>query len=204
MQLDPSLCRVAVLGDGGVGKTALTIQLCFKRFVGEYDPTIEDSYRTQATINDQTYTLEVLDTAGQEDYRNLQDNWIRQCDGIVLVYSVTSRSSFTKIDDLFRQVLLVKDWNPKNAAAQPPARLPIMIVGNKSDEVTERIVSVQEGHALAKELRCMFTETSAKHGKNVEKAFYDVVKVLPPKMSDNAASWEILRGGCSNGWCIIM
>jgi GTPase KRas protein len=53
-----------------------------------------------------------------------------------------------------------------------------MLVGNKSDRVTEREVSTQEGHALARELGCEFVEASAKNCINVEKAFYDVVRIL--------------------------
>lgn len=56
--------------------------------------------------------------------------------------------------------------------------VPIMLVGNKSDRVTEREVSTQEGHALARELGCEFVEASAKNCINVEKAFYDVVRIL--------------------------
>lgn len=53
-----------------------------------------------------------------------------------------------------------------------------MLVGNKSDRVTEREVSTQEGHALARELGCEFVEASAKNCVNVERAFYDVVRIL--------------------------
>jgi GTPase KRas len=53
-----------------------------------------------------------------------------------------------------------------------------MLVGNKSDKVTEQEVSTQEGYALAKELGCKFVEASAKNYINVEKAFYNVVRLL--------------------------
>ena len=64
--------KICVLGDGGVGKTALTIQLCSNHFVEEYDPTIEDSYRKQVVIDDESCLLEILDTAGPENFRDLQ------------------------------------------------------------------------------------------------------------------------------------
>ena len=60
--------KICVLGDGGVGKTALTIQLCSNHFVEEYDPTIEDSYRKQVVIDNESCLLEILDTAGQEGF----------------------------------------------------------------------------------------------------------------------------------------
>lgn len=181
------LYRLVVLGDGGVGKTALTIQLCLQHFVETYDPTIEDSYRKQVVIDGSACMLEVLDTAGQEEYTALRDQWIRDGEGFVLVYSISSRSSFTRIKRFHHQIQRVKESCQSSppygggspiAAAVPASSVPIMLVGNKSDRVTEREVSTQEGHALARELGCEFVEASAKNCINVEKAFYDVVRIL--------------------------
>ena len=58
---------------GGVGKSALTIQLIQNHFVEEYDPTIEDSYRKQVVIDGETCLLDILDTAGQEEYSATRD-----------------------------------------------------------------------------------------------------------------------------------
>lgn len=130
--------------------------------------------------------LEVLDTAGQEEYTALRDQWIRDGEGFVLVYSISSRSSFTRIQKFHHQIQRVKEsssspssypGSPLSAIA-PPGNVPVMLVGNKSDRVTEREVSTQEGHALARELGCEFVEASAKNCINVEKAFYDVVRLL--------------------------
>ncbi|XXH03406.1 overproduction-induced pheromone-resistant [Hypoxylon texense] len=198
------LYKLVVLGDGGVGKTALTIQLCLQHFVetrlrarerdpeqaansfGQYDPTIEDSYRKQVVIDGQACMLEVLDTAGQEEYTALRDQWIRDGEGFVLVYSISSRSSFSRIKRFHHQIQRVKESCSASptypgspiATATPASAVPVMLVGNKSDRVTEREVSTQEGHALARELGCEFVEASAKNCINVEKAFYDVVRIL--------------------------
>ncbi|KAI9832972.1 MAG: Ras GTPase ras2 [Phylliscum demangeonii] len=191
-----TLYKLVVLGDGGVGKTALTIQLCLNHFIETYDPTIEDSYRKQVSIDGQSCMLEVLDTAGQEDYTALRDQWVRDGEGFVLVYSITSRSSFSRIQRFHQHVLRVKGpaamspTGPSFSAGyhaphtsggmgpRSPSSVPIMLVGNKSDRVTEREVSMQEGQALARSLGCDFVEASAKHCVNVEKAFYDVVRLL--------------------------
>lgn len=130
--------------------------------------------------------LEVLDTAGQEEYTALRDQWIRDGEGFVLVYSITSRSSFSRIKRFHHQIQRVKESCASSpsypgspiSAASPQLPAPIMLVGNKSDRVTEREVSTQEGHALARELNCEFVETSAKNRVHVEKAFYDVVRIL--------------------------
>jgi GTPase KRas protein len=153
------LYKLVVLGDGGVGKTALTIQLTLQHFVETYDPTIEDSYRKQVVIDGQSCMLEVLDTAGQEEYTALRDQWIRDGEGFVLVYSISSRSSFTRIQRFHNQIQRVKESSASSpsypgspiSSAAPSAPVPIMLVGNKRDLVTEREVSTQEGHALARE-----------------------------------------------------
>jgi GTPase KRas protein len=182
------LYKLVVLGDGGVGKTALTIQLCLNHFVETYDPTIEDSYRKQVQIDGQSCMLEVLDTAGQEEYIALRDQWIRDGEGFVLVYSISSRSSFARIQRFHSQIQRVKEssmagsptypGSPMTASAPMFGQAPVMLVGNKCDRVTEREVSTQEGQALAKDLGCDFVEASAKNCVNVEKAFFDVVRQL--------------------------
>lgn len=171
------------------------LQLCLNHFVETYDPTIEDSYRKQVVIDSQSCMLEVLDTAGQEEYTALRDQWIRDGEGFVLVYSITSRASFTRIQKFYNQIQRVKEsssagspmgggYLPSPLAATSAimtaggGQAPVMLVGNKSDRVTEREVSTQEGQALAKELGCEFVEASAKNCINVEKAFYDVVRLL--------------------------
>lgn len=153
-------------------------------FVETYDPTIEDSYRKQVVIDGYSCMLEVLDTAGQEEYTALRDQWIRDGEGFVLVYAITSRSSFTRIPRFHNQIQRVKESAGAplgyggGFSSSGQVQSPIMLVGNKSDKVTEREVSTQEGHGLARELGCLFVEASAQNCVNVEKAFFDVVRVL--------------------------
>ncbi len=140
--------------------------------------------------------LEVLDTAGQEDYTALRDQWVREGEGFVLVYSITSRSSFSRIQKFHQHIQRVKGpaatsptvggpnaafhlpSGPSAMSPGPGALAPVMLVGNKSDRGTDRDVSMQEGQALARMLGCDFVEASAKNCVNVEKAFYDVVRAL--------------------------
>lgn len=132
--------------------------------------------------------LEVLDTAGQEEYVSLRDQWIRDGEGFVLVYSISSRASFQRIKKFYNQIQRVKEsaatasptypGSPNLSGVAHGGPAPVMLVGNKCDRVTEREVSTQEGSALARELGCEFVEASAKNCVNVEKAFYDVVRQL--------------------------
>ncbi|KAK0640607.1 ras family-domain-containing protein [Cercophora newfieldiana] len=192
-----TLYKLVVLGDGGTGKTELTIQLCLNQFVQSYDPTIEDSYRKQAVIDDRACMLEILDTAGQEEYTALRDQWIRDGEGFVIVYSITSRTSFARVKRFHSQVQRIKETGTPYIGSlypytSPP--LPIMLVGNNCERVSEREVSTQEGHALARELGCEFVEASARNCINVEKAFYDVVRMLRRQRGDPPRRPQRLQG----------
>ncbi|KNC97510.1 small GTP-binding protein domain, partial [Spizellomyces punctatus DAOM BR117] len=160
-----TLYRLVVLGDGGVGKTAFELNISPSQ---TYDPTIEDSYRKQVVIDELPCILEVLDTAGQEEYTALRDQWIRDGEGFLLVYSITSRSTFERVERFKQQITRVKDMD----------KVPLMLVGNKCDKLAEREVSKEEGQQMARRLKCDFIETSAKTCLNVDKAFYNVVRMI--------------------------
>jgi GTPase KRas protein len=160
--------KLVVVGGGGVGKSALTIQLIQNHFVDEYDPTIEDSYRKQVVIDDETCLLDILDTAGQEEYSAMRDQYMRTGEGFLCVYSITSRGSFDEISSFREQILRVKDKD----------QVPMIIVGNKCDLESERQVTQSEGRDLAKSFNSPFMETSAKTRVNVEEAFFELVRLI--------------------------
>ena len=94
---------------GGVGKSALTIQLIQNHFVDEYDPTIEDSYRKQVVIDGETCLLDILDTAGQEEYSAMRDQYMRTGEGFLIVFAVNNAKSFEDITAYREQIKRVKD-----------------------------------------------------------------------------------------------
>ncbi|EPB74000.1 Ras family protein [Ancylostoma ceylanicum] len=101
--------KIVVLGSGGVGKSALTVQFVQGIFVEKYDPTIEDSYRKQVEVDGQQCMLEILDTAGTEQFTAMRDLYMKNGQGFVLVYSITAQSTFNDLMDLRDQILRVKD-----------------------------------------------------------------------------------------------
>jgi GTPase KRas protein len=157
-----------VLGDGGVGKTASVIQYCSNHFVDEYDPTIEDSYRKQTTIDDEVCLLEMLDTAGPEEFTALREQWMLDCEGFLILYSITSRPSFEQVSVFIDQCLRVKDKDV----------LPMVIAGNKVDLEDEREVSTQEGKDLVGAKGALFFEMSAKTRVNIEEVFHGMVREI--------------------------
>ncbi|KIY44588.1 ras protein [Fistulina hepatica ATCC 64428] len=157
--------RVAVLGDGGVGKTALAVQFTLNCFT--YDPTIEDAYRKQLVVDNRMCFVEVIDTAGQEEYAALRNQWVREGQGFILVYSIASRVTFERLD-IFRQSMRqVKRGDPI-----------FLLVGNKCDQESQREVSHEEGVQLAHFFGCEFMETSAKTAQNVDQLFTTLIRAL--------------------------
>ncbi|CAL1268515.1 unnamed protein product [Larinioides sclopetarius] len=172
--------KLVVVGDGGVGKSALTIQFFQKMFVTDYDPTIEDSYIQHTEVDGQWCILDVLDTAGQEEFSAMREQYMRKGDGFLLVYSVTDKQSFENIRHFHTQILRVKDRDS----------YPMLLVANKVDLVHLRKVPEEQGKELAACLKCgnseldkyikiPYIETSAKDPPlNVDAAFHEVVKII--------------------------
>jgi len=160
--------KIVIVGSGGVGKSALTVRFIQGNFVERYDPTIEDSYRKQVEVDSLPCMLDILDTAGQEEYSALRDQYMQAGQGFILVYNITSLVSFDAVKDLRDQVLRSKDIED----------VPIILVGNKCDLEGERVVSTEDGKRLAKQFKCEFLEASAKLNRNVSEIFFMLVRQI--------------------------
>jgi len=185
--------KLVIVGGGGVGKSALTIQFIQNQFVDEYDPTIEDSYRRSVNIDDDNSLLDILDTAGQEEYSAMRDQYMRTGEGFLMVYSITARTSFEEIASFREQILRVKDAD----------KVPVVLVGNKSDLERDREVSIHEGKELAKSFECPFLETSARTRVNVEECFFELVREIRKAKIENTGKMEG-KGKKGKRKCIIL
>ena len=161
--------RLVMLGGGAVGKSAITVQLVSGHFVQIYDPTIEDSYRTTISLGSgEVVTLDILDTAGQEEYSALRDQYMRNGDGYVIVYSITSTTSFLEANSFREQLYRVLD-------KEITEHVSIALCGNKCDLEPERQVQQAEAQKLAEEWGVIFFETSAKSKINITETFVALV-----------------------------
>jgi small GTP-binding protein len=183
--------KLVVVGGGGVGKSALTIQFIQSHFVQDYDPTIEDSYRKQLVIDDRVAQLDILDTAGQEEFSAMREQYMRTGEGFLLVFSVTDKSSFDEIPRFHTQILRVKDKD----------EFPMILVGNKSDLENERTVSPTEVHELGRKLKIPYLESSAKQRINVDAAFHDLVRSI---RRSNEVHMVPTKGKKKKGKCTIL
>jgi len=161
--------RIVVVGAGGVGKSALTVRFIQGTFVQKYDPTIEDSYRKQVEIDAKACMLDIMDTAGQEEYSALRDQYMKTGEGFVLVYSITSSNSFEAAAKLRTSILRIKEDIPD---------VPIILVGNKCDVESERAVPTDDGRKAAERWTSGFIECSAKTNKYVNEVFFELVRLI--------------------------
>ncbi|KAG8140173.1 hypothetical protein E2320_002888 [Naja naja] len=160
--------KLVVVGGGGVGKSALTIQFIQSYFVSDYDPTIEDSYTKICNIDGISTRLDILDTAGQEEFGAMREQYMRTGEGFLLVYAVNDRGSFNEIHKFHTQILRVKDRD----------EFPMVLVGNKTDLDLYRQVTEEEALYFARENQIPYMEASAKVRFNVDESFYELVRAI--------------------------
>lgn len=193
--------KVIMVGSGGVGKSALTLQFMYDEFVEDYEPTKADSYRKKVVVDGNEVQIDILDTAGQEDYAAIRDNYFRSGEGFLCVFSITEQESFQASSEFREQILRVK--NDDN--------IPFLLVGNKADLAERRQVPAQDAEARAQQWRVPYVETSAKTRTNVDKAFYDLMKMIQEKKDQsNAVGGSKKQNGAQGGMtkpkrrCIIL
>ncbi|KAF5270793.1 hypothetical protein FQR65_LT05412 [Abscondita terminalis] len=164
--------KIVVLGDGGVGKSAVTLQFVSHSFLDYHDPTIEDSYQQQAVIDGEPALLDILDTAGQVvEFTAMRDQYMRCGEGFLICYSVTDRHSF-------QEALEYRKLIQKVRASEDT---PLVLIGNKFDLQMQRKVTCEEGKTLARQFGCPFYETSAALRTYVDDAFHTLVREIRAK-----------------------
>lgn len=161
--------KVIMLGSGGVGKSALTLRYMYEEFVEDYEPTKADSYRKDIVLDGQNVQIDILDTAGQEDYAGIRDAYLRSGEGFLIVFSITDPESFSAIDDLREQIIRVKGGD---------VNIPSILVGNKLDLSGQRLVSTDLAQQRAAQWNIRYIETSAKTKENVDHAFVELLREL--------------------------
>lgn len=161
--------KAVIMGPGGVGKSAITLQLMQNRFVEGHDPTIEDSYQKYINVEGKPCRLDILDTAGQEEFKSMRSQYMRQGQGFILVYSITDANSFQKCREFYDEVQRAKGGKDN---------VVLVLVGNKCDLKDDRQVSPDDGRKCAEsEFQTpLFFETSAKDNINIQEVFFQLIK----------------------------
>ncbi|KAK3075317.1 Ras- protein rsr1 [Teratosphaeriaceae sp. CCFEE 6253] len=139
-------------------------------FIESYDPTIEDSYRKQIDVDGRQVVLEIMDTAGTEQFTSMREFYMRDAHGFLLVFSITSQSSLHELAELREQIVQIKGGDPN---------VPIVLVGNKSDLEEDRVVSRSRAFQVSQAWgNVPYYETSARRKQNVSEVFVDVCRQI--------------------------
>lgn len=161
--------HIVVLGSGGVGKSCLTAQFVQNVWIESYDPTIEDSYRKAIEVDGRHVILEILDTAGTEQFTAMRELYMKTGQGFLLVFSITSMNSLYELNELREQIRQIKEAND----------VPMVLVGNKSDLEDDRAVSRARAFKTSQDWGGVpYYEASARRRANVDEVFVDLCRQI--------------------------
>ncbi|KAI8560349.1 hypothetical protein RHMOL_Rhmol04G0248600 [Rhododendron molle] len=178
--------KILLIGDSGVGKSSLLVSF-ISSSLQDLAPTIGVDFKIKhVTVGGKRLKLTIWDTAGQERFRTLTSSYYRSAQGIILVYDVTRRETFTNLSDVWTKEVDLYSTNQDCVK---------MLVGNKVDRESERVVSREEGIALAMEHGCLFLECSARTRENVEQIFEELaLKIMEvPSLLEEGSSTAVKR-----------
>jgi small GTP-binding protein len=160
--------KVVAIGDGGVGKTSITMRYVYDKFDTKYKATIGVSYAVKKLVSgDSKITLSILDTGGQEMFDYIRPFYYKGASGAIIVYDVTRRKSFDHLERWFTDLY-------KNCGGE----IPVILIANKIDLIEEREISTAEGESYARQRGVPFYETSAKTGQNVIDVMAELAKLI--------------------------
>nr|QZX57791.1 ras-related protein Rab37 [Locusta migratoria] len=186
-----------LLGDSGVGKTCLLVRFRDGRFLsGSFISTVGIDFRNKVvTVDGSRVKLQIWDTAGQERFRSVTHAYYRDAHALLLLYDVTNKTSFDNIRAWLGEI---REYAQDDVV--------IMLLGNKADCGSDRLVRKEDGERLAREYNVAFMETSAKTGLNVELSFLAVARELKSRKSGNSDAnkfnvQEYVREQAQRGSC---
>ena len=160
--------KIVVVGDSGVGKTNLIRRFIQDDFQSNSKATVGVEFFSKSfKMNDNVFKIEIWDTAGQERYKSITAAYYKGAKGGLVVYDVTSKTSFDNVDNWVSEIKEKASTDMKT-----------MMIGNKIDLKDERTVSTEEALEKAKLLELPLMEASALDSTNVKQAFYDLLKEM--------------------------
>ncbi|CAO3594581.1 unnamed protein product [Absidia cylindrospora] len=168
------LIKLLLIGDSGVGKSCLLLRFSDDSFTPSFITTIGIDFKIRTIeLDGKRIKLQIWDTAGQERFRTITTAYYRGAMGILLVYDVTDERSFANVRNWF-----------SNIEQHANEGVNKILIGNKCDMEEKRVVTKEQGEALASELDIQFMETSAKANIGVEEAFFDLARDIKKRLID--------------------
>ena len=176
LQLSDSVINFLLLGSQSVGKTSFANRLFNNQFVDNTLMTLGiDVIRTIAELYGNLVKIELWDTAGQERLRSIPKKFYIKSDGILLLFDVTDRKSFTEISGWIKEIRQTRGNVDEKDIEKKPADEVLFLIGNKIDKDDKRDISKEEAINLAKQYNVKYYEISCKQGLNVYEVFCDII-----------------------------
>ncbi|KAG2276554.1 hypothetical protein Bca52824_059109 [Brassica carinata] len=167
------LFKLLLIGDSGVGKSCLLLRFADDSYLDSYISTIGVDFKIRTVEQDgKTIKLQIWDTAGQERFRTITSSYYRGAHGIIVTYDVTDQESFNNVKQWLNEIDRYASENVNK-----------LLVGNKNDLTSQKVVSTETAQAFADELGIPFLETSAKNATNVEEAFMAMTAAIKTRMA---------------------
>ena len=181
--------KIVLIGNSRVGKSNILSRLLKNEFIVNSNSTIGvDFYVKSLKVENKIVKTQIWDTAGVEKFRSVIENYYNKASGAFVVYDVTNKDSFDKIDEFIQNFMkrAIKDAH-------------IIIIGNKCDLEDKRQITKEQGELKAKKYGADFMETSAFSGENIDKAFEKLIKEIYKKMYGKKEKEEIKEKEIKNG-----
>ena len=196
--------KIVALGQMGTGKTCVVKRFVENRYVEQDRSTIgKDIYLKRITLHEKEFCLQIEDTAGQERFHSISQNFVRDAEGILIVFDLTRRATF--IDGIPEMLEIVHNNAPESTS--------IILLGNKADVTnSNRQVTREEANECAQRLGVRYLETSAKTGQNIETVFEEIIgeifdtldlSDIETYFSGTEESTVVLTENVSSGCCDI-
>lgn len=193
--------KIGMFGGGGVGKTAITLRFLKDEFTEGYIPTIEDIFTKVVDVDNKTIDLQVIDTAGQDDFAEMRYSYYNQVQGYILVFDISQSSSVEELKNMHKDIVDAVD-----------KEIYCIVAANKADfrdEGRSDLVPAEEYKKIESELKCKVIETSAKTGSNINELFTTLIKsIISPSAASSGKTTEKKEtkkqnDGGSGGCCSI-
>ncbi|ELP95230.1 Rho GTPase, putative [Entamoeba invadens IP1] len=200
MSTEEKPLQVVIIGEGSVGKSSLCLMFVKGEFNIEYNPTIEETYPTEVNVDGKVVKMSIVDTAGQEEYVSLRDQFYVKGDAFILVYSIDNLNSFHSLNIHYETI----------AGLRKGKKMAVVLVGNKCDLEAQRAIQKSDLQQLSEKFNnAPYYETSAQNNINVKEVFETIARETLKNAAEEAATQtktiqsnhpsqvtESERGGC--------
>ncbi|KAK9711435.1 GTP-binding protein [Basidiobolus ranarum] len=182
------LIKLLLIGDSGVGKSCLLLRFCDDSFTPSFITTIGIDFKIRTIdLDGKRIKLQIWDTAGQERFRTITTAYYRGAMGIIVVFDVTDERSFNN----------VRNWI-KNVEQHANEGVSKVLIGNKCDIEEKKVITHEQGIALAEEYGIHYVEASAKSKVGVEEAFFSLAREIKKRMIDTAPEQHLNTNQANN------